>query len=205
MRSRALWALFSVALAGCGSAPAKSPASAAAPTTTQSATAAAPVREAQPSNVLRRSALREVTSAGLGAFLQHVSLDDHPVFVAGKFHGFRITGLSDPSIWRGVDLRAGDVVTGVNGFTIERPENALEAFKSLEVASELRVDYERDGVPRELRYAIDEDAGAAVAPPAAAPPPGAPPPAAEGPARPGPAPKAPAHKPKSRVITITPG
>ncbi len=86
-------------------------------------------------------------------FLQHVVLSDEPVMVDGKFHGFRIKELRG-DMWKGVDLRPGDVVTRVNGFAIERPEQAVEAFQSLSVASELRVAYERDGAPRELRYAI---------------------------------------------------
>ena len=69
---------------------------------------------------------------------------------------------------RVVDLKGGDVVTHINGFPIEHPEEALEAFKSLEVSSELRVDYEREGVPRDLRYAIVDDEPALA--PAAKPP-----------------------------------
>ena len=45
----------------------------------------------------------------------------------------------------------------VNGFSIERPDTALEAFRSLDVASELRVDYERQGAIRALRYSIVEE------------------------------------------------
>jgi type II secretion system protein C len=94
---------------------------------------------------------------GLGAFLQHVEFDDRPVFVGGLFHGFRIAALHDATFFRGVDLRPGDVVTGVNGFSIERPEQAQSVFESLQVASELRVTYERDGQPRAIVYAIIDD------------------------------------------------
>jgi type II secretion system protein C len=73
---------------------------------------------------------------------------------AGKFHGFRIAALPDAAFWSGVDLKPGDVVTAVNGFPIEHPEQAQTAFESLEVASELRVAIERDGQPREIVYAI---------------------------------------------------
>jgi type II secretion system protein C len=72
----------------------------------------------------------------------------------GKFHGFRIAALHDSAFWKGVDLRPGDVVTSVNGFPIEHPEQAERAFESLDVASELRVAYERDGQARELVYLI---------------------------------------------------
>ena len=110
-----------------------------------------------PANALRRSAVHSVVAGGLGAFLQRVTLEDEPVFLGGKFHGFRIATLRGDAFWRGVDLKPGDVITRVNGFPVEHPEEALEAFKSLDVASELRVEYERDGAPRELRYAIVDD------------------------------------------------
>ena len=149
-----------VGLAACGSSP---PKSAAAPVTSSAASSASSVASAKapamplPANALRRSAVHSVVASGLGAFLQRVTLEDEPVFVGNKFHGFRIASLKGDTFWKGVDLKPGDVVTRVNGFPVEHPEEALEAFKSLDVASELRVEYERDGAPKELRYAIVDD------------------------------------------------
>jgi len=108
-------------------------------------------------STLSRAAVRAVLVQGLGAFLQRVELDDRPVLVGGKFHGFRIVALHDPAFWRSVDLRPGDVVTSVNGFPIERPEQAATVFDSLDLASELRVAYEREGRAREIVYSIAED------------------------------------------------
>jgi hypothetical protein len=109
-------------------------------------------------HAVARAAVHAVVSDGLGAFLERVDVDDQPVFVGGRFHGFRIAALRDSAswsgFWAGVDLRPGDVVTSLNGFPIERPEQAQTAFDSLEVASELRVAYERAGEKRELVYAI---------------------------------------------------
>ena len=59
-------------------------------------------------------------------------------------------------MWEGVDLKVGDVVTRVNGFKIEREHEANAAFKSLAVASEIRVSIVRDGAPAEIRFAIEE-------------------------------------------------
>ena len=110
---------------------------------------------ASPSPSLKRSDVAAVVAEGLGAFLQRVELEDRPVVTtAGAFRGFRIKALHDEAFWRGVDLVPGDVVTSVNGFPIERPEQAQVAFDSLGVASEVRIAYERDGVPREIVYAI---------------------------------------------------
>jgi type II secretory pathway component PulC len=150
---RSLPFLLAIGLFGCGSSPPPAPMVPAASAVKDPAQAAADAPTTAPTKVLRRSAVHEVVTKGLGYFLQRVAIDDKPVFVAGKFHGFRITALNGEG-WRGIDLQPGDVVTHVNGFPIERPEQAMEAFKSLDVASELRVDYERDGVPRELRFSI---------------------------------------------------
>ena len=118
------------------------------------ATAQAP---GAPMRSLSRSVVHTVVADGLGVFLQRVELDDQPVMNGGKFHGFRIAALREPDFWAGVDLQPGDVVTGLNGFPIERPEQAQTAFESLDVASELRLTYDRDGKPRELVYAIVDD------------------------------------------------
>ena len=123
-------------------------------------TTVAPAEESAPAadnHALRRSVVRSVVKGGLGLFLQRVTLDDQPVMKDGRFHGFRIAALPDAGFWRGVDLRPGDVIVRVNGMPIEHPEEALEAFHSLEVASELRVAYERGGEARELSYRIIDD------------------------------------------------
>jgi type II secretory pathway component PulC len=101
--------------------------------------------------------VRAVVARGLGAFLQRLEVDEQPVLVGGKFHGFRIMALRGTDFWSGVDLMPGDVVTGVNGFPIERPEQAQTAFDSLVVASELRIAYDRSGQERELVFSIVDD------------------------------------------------
>jgi type II secretory pathway component PulC len=160
--------LFASACGGAAPAP-ETPAAVSART---EAKATAPGALPVPANSIRRSQLQPVLQAGPGAFLQRVTLDEQAVFQAGKFHGFRVQKLNDATFFQGVDLKPGDVVTHINGFPIEHPEEALEAFRSLEVSSELRVEYEREGVPRELRFAIVDD-DPPPAPPAAAAPPAA--------------------------------
>jgi type II secretory pathway component PulC len=138
---------------GCGGNAEQAPP--AAPTKLTPAAATNDVREPAPASSLKRSDVHATVKGGVGALLQRVVVDtDQPVFRSGKFLGFRITQV--PREW-GIDLKPGDVVVRVNGFTVERPESAYEALQSLEVASELRVDYERNGEPRSLRYAIVDD------------------------------------------------
>jgi type II secretion system protein C len=144
---------FALALGACGgAAPSSALVPAAGPRPAHPA-ALAPLDDHQ----FARSVVHDVVSQGLGSFLQHVDVADQPVLAGGKFHGFRIAALRDSPFWQGVDLKPGDVVVRVNGFPIEHPEQAQTAFESLDVSSELRVDYERDGQPRELVYAIVDD------------------------------------------------
>jgi type II secretion system protein C len=144
--------VLAIALGACGGA---APSSAPVTVAQHKPTPAAPAP--LDDHHLARSAVHDAVSQGLGSFLQHVEVADQPVLASGKFHGFRIAALRDTPFWQGVDLRPGDVVTSVNGFPIEHPEQAQTAFESLDVSSELRVTYERDGQPRELVYAIVDD------------------------------------------------
>jgi type II secretory pathway component PulC len=148
--------LLPLAPSGCGGATRAAPV-AQAPSPAPTAPPPATTASAAPEHSVARSAVHAVVAEGLGMFLRRVDIDDHPVFVGGKFHGFRIAALHDPQFWNGVDIKPGDVVTSVNGFPIERPEQAQTAFESLEVASELRVVVEREGQPHELVYAIVDD------------------------------------------------
>lgn len=158
MIRKSITLLTLVCVSACGSttpAPkSTTPDAKASTTTTTASSEPAANADAAPSMTLHRAEVHRIVASGLGAFLSRVSLDDHPAKTPdGKFIGFRIAALQGNS-WKGVDLKPGDIVTKVNGFPIEHPEQALEVFQSLDVASELRVGVERDGVPRELRYAI---------------------------------------------------
>jgi type II secretion system protein C len=158
---RSLLLSFALVCSACGASPAAvprtSPVAVQAPAAAPSAAPAASSGDhVLGDHVVTRSAVSDVVSHGLGAFLQRIELDGRPVRIDGKFHGFRVAALHDDPFWRGVDLKPGDVVTSVNGLPIERPEQAQTVFDSLEVASELRIAYERDGQPRELVYAIVE-------------------------------------------------
>ena len=100
-----------------------------------------------------RGVLLGVLDAGLGRFLQGVATE--AVLDEGEFHGFRILSLyPDDQRFRDLDLGPGDLITSINGQSIERPEEALAVWESLRVVSALMITYERDGVERELRFEI---------------------------------------------------
>jgi S1-C subfamily serine protease len=135
-------------LVGCGGTspppPATPPAKELKP-----AAAAEPQR---PKGVLWRKDVVMIVDAGFGRFLQRVEVE--PSLEGNTFRGFRLVALRPSDWWEGVDLRAGDVVTSVNGMPIERETEAWQAFVSLKQAEELRVSYLRGGEQRELVYRI---------------------------------------------------
>lgn len=100
-----------------------------------------------------RDQLVGVLERGLGHFLRGVATEPH--LQDGEFVGFRVVAMypDDPRFAR-LDLQPGDVVTRINGQSIERPEQAFEVWSSLHVSSELLVDYLKDGEERSLRFAI---------------------------------------------------
>lgn len=114
---------------------------------------------------LARADVERVVDAGLGRFLSHVSME--PSLSGGKFSGWSIVTLQPPELWRGIDLKPGDVVTRINGMAIERDVEAYDAFQAVRQAPHLEVSYLRQGQPRTLRYTI---VGPPSLPPAAAPP-----------------------------------
>ena len=52
-------------------------------------------------------------------------------------------------------LRNGDVITGVNGRSIESVEDAITVFEDLTSSSEIKVDIKRRGRKQTLDYKIE--------------------------------------------------
>jgi len=104
---------------------------------------------------LTRAGLDDTVRAGLGAFL--ATLEVSPTFARGRFVGWRLDAARDLSRWNraGMALQRGDVVTAVNGGSLERPDDALAIFNALRGAAELRVDIVRAGQPLTLRLAVE--------------------------------------------------
>ena len=158
MRAKVAWVSVmgsAVLVASCGGSRGAETSRAVKPGTSASAEVRPPSRHGR----LWRREVMGTLSRGLGDFLTRLEIE--PFLMGGKFRGWRVVKLrqGDP-LWNGVDLAPGDVVTTVNSRPIERPEQALAVFESLAIANEIRVAYERNGAPREIVYAIDDEAPA---------------------------------------------
>jgi hypothetical protein len=107
--------------------------------------------------VLKRSAVVRVVDAGIGHWLASGAEVERKI-AKSRFQGWEIRRLypGDPC-YAGVDLRPLDVVIRVNGKPIEKPEQAFDVLGSLRTASELVVDFLRDGQPQKLTLPIVDD------------------------------------------------
>jgi len=103
--------------------------------------------------VISRSDLVPVLEGGLGRFLQNVETE--PAFHQGAFVGFRIVSFFPGDLeYASLDLRPGDIVTHVNGRSIERPEQAVAVWEALRTASDLVVLYRRGDDDLALKFRI---------------------------------------------------
>jgi general secretion pathway protein C len=73
----------------------------------------------------------------------------------GRPSGISITGIKPNTIFRKMRLRNGDIITGVNGESIETVEDAMKTFGDLSSASEVQVEIKRRGRKRVLNYKIE--------------------------------------------------
>jgi S1-C subfamily serine protease len=107
--------------------------------------------------VLKRSAVTRVADAGIGQWLAGGAEVERKI-AKTRFQGWEIRKLypGDPCL-QDVDLRPLDVVTRLNGKSIEKPEQAFEVLNSLRTAPALVVDFLRDGQPKKLNLPIADE------------------------------------------------
>src|SRR5262245_50880945 len=108
----------------------------------------APKRASLPPGHLTRGDVDAVLAKGPPWILRRVAVEE--VLRDGKFVGWRLVAM--PAEWKGIDLKPGDVVTQVNGQTLEKPDDLYSAWSTLVVASDLKIAYEREGAPREVVF-----------------------------------------------------
>ncbi len=87
--------------------------------------------------------------ARLGAMLQAV-----PVNANGQFQGYRLTPQGNPRIFTQLGLQEGDIVTAVNGISIDRPDKGLLALQDLVKAEQVSVTLLRNGAEITLEHSL---------------------------------------------------
>jgi hypothetical protein len=126
---------------------------------TPQARPAGPEGPAIPPGSVDRGLFEAILLEGPQWALERIPIEE--VMDQGKFKGWRIVDL--PIEWAGIDLRPGDVVTAINGVTLEKPEDLFAAWVAMSSGKEIRVSGSREGEARELVIPIYGDADPAVA------------------------------------------
>ncbi len=100
-----------------------------------------------------RSDLNEIIAAGPASLLASVQTDSYKE--NGRFTGFKIVSFR-VDVHPCIELREDDIVTGVNGQSIERPEHYFSVFEQLRTAQEVKFEIIRDGKKLEISYSVTD-------------------------------------------------
>lgn len=68
-----------------------------------------------------------------------------PAFKDGVATGFKLFSIRPDSIYAKIGIQNGDVIRRINGFEINSPEKALEAYSKLKESTRIEIEVERNG------------------------------------------------------------
>jgi hypothetical protein len=139
-------------LAACSSTPQAAEPELGEPAPAQPAAEAAPATDLPP-GTLARAQVDQVLLRRPGWLLSKVEVEE--VLRQNKFVGWRVVRL--PSEWDGSGLQPGDVVTDVNGLSLEKPDDLWNAWLAMADANELKIAFERDSKTQTATLKIDGD------------------------------------------------
>ncbi len=106
-----------------------------------------------PRKIRLKGAQIEKAMENLGEVMQQANLRPH--IVDGQAAGISITGIKPNAIFRRMRLRNGDVITGVNGQSIESVDDAVGIIEQLSSGSNFQLQIKRRGREQTLDYSIE--------------------------------------------------
>jgi general secretion pathway protein C len=106
-----------------------------------------------PRKIRLKGAQIEKAMENLGQLMEQATLRPH--IVDGQPAGISITGIKPNAIFRKMRLRNGDVITGLNGGSIESVEDAVRVVEQLSSGSNIQLQIKRRGREQTLDYSIE--------------------------------------------------
>src|SRR6187399_3258265 len=118
-----------------------------------------PVASAAPPNDAAIERMRRLVSDDPNIIGQ--VMRPQPVFAGGKMRGFRVYPGANRQAFARIGLRAGDLVTAINGTPLDDKDRAQEIFATLNSSTDARVTVTRNGRQQELVLNLAQIAGEA--------------------------------------------
>ena len=133
-----------------------------------------PSLPSRPKNVLYRDEVESAKRAGLGHFFELVDLEPMGATDGNgrmvSFEGFQVVALRPAREWLAFDFAPGDLLTHVNGVSVEHYSTWYDQFEALSKLDQIRVDLIRDGKQKAVVVRIvDRSRGATSQKPSLAP------------------------------------
>ena len=98
---------------------------------------------------VREQLLQDPTKAG-----QYIRVQ--PVYNQGQLQGYRVYPGKNRELFKNVGLRAGEMVTSINGTQLDDPTRALQMMTELTTATQLSVTLERAGQSRTVNINLNQ-------------------------------------------------
>jgi len=102
----------------------------------------------RPQEAKAQANVQELVAQNAAGFLDVVR--PQPFMPNGQLKGYRIYPGPNRQQFTALGLRAGDLVTEINGVALNNPAQGMEAFRSIGDAAQIAVTVERDGQPQVL-------------------------------------------------------
>lgn len=104
-------------------------------------------------NITVKRSRVETAAKNVNNLMQQARVRPH--FTNGKADGLSLTGIKPNSIFHDMGLKSGDIITSVNGKTIESVEDVLSFYKSLQTSESVKLELKRRGRLKTIDYDIE--------------------------------------------------
>lgn len=74
----------------------------------------------------------------------------------GQLRGYRITPGVDPELFSSLGLKAGDIITSVNGYALSEPSNAAKLYQIMRDVTQATIELERNGASFSVAINLDQ-------------------------------------------------
>ena len=110
-------------------------------------------RKSPTQNITLKSSQIENAVKNPDSFIKQIKFRQH--FINGKSDGLILSGINRTSLFRKMGLRNGDVITGIDGETIESANDVLALYERLKSSSTVALQIKRTGRNKTINYTIE--------------------------------------------------